>query len=271
MTRLNVLKAAEFLLWSRRSGAAPRDLPRELEPADLEHGYAIQLETAKLRGQPVAGYKVGLTNLAAQRAAGVSAPIAGRLAPTDIIRGPGPSPIPLAPQHLRIVEAELVFEIGRTLSQSDLPIREQTLRESVSAVYAGMELCNSRLSAADPPLPAVVADNSNADVLIVGEPLPDWQMKLRGELPVLLTRRGGEPVHGSSLRVLGSPLKAVIWLAGWLLSRGERLAAGSLIASGSCTGVTEIARNDVVTAVFGDIAKVTAEFRSTQNVIEARA
>jgi 2-keto-4-pentenoate hydratase len=269
MTRLNVLKAAEFLLWSRRSGAAPRDLPRELEPADLEHGYAIQLETVKLRGQPVAGYKIGLTNPAAQQAAGVSAPIAGRLAPSDIIREPGP--IKLAQQHLRIVEAELVFAIGRTLSPSDLPVREHTLLESVSAVYAGIELCNSRLSAADPPLPSVVADNSNADLLIVGEPLADWQTKLRGELPVRLTRRSGDPVHGSSLRVLGSPLKSVIWLAGWLLSRGERLEAGSLIASGSCTGMTEIAREDAVSAVFGETATVAAQFKSTQNVIEARA
>jgi len=269
MTRPSVLEAAEFLLCSRRSGAAPRDLPRELEPADLEQGYAIQLETAKLRGLPVAGYKIGLTHPAAQEAAGVAEPIAGRLAPSDIVRQPGP--IHLAPHHLRIVEAELVFEIGRTLSPSDLPIREQTLRESVSAVYAGIELCNSRLSATDPPLPSVVADNSNADVLIVGEPLTDWQRRLRGELPVLLTRRGGEPVHGSSRRVLGSPLKSVIWLAGWLLSRGERLAAGSLIASGSCTGMTEIGHNDGVTAVFADTANVTAEFKSTQNVIEARA
>lgn len=269
MTRLNVLKAAEFLLWSRRCGAAPRDLPQELEPTDLEHGYAIQLETAKLRGQQVAGYKVGLTHPAAQQAAGVSAPIAGRLLPTDIVRGPGP--IKLPPQHLRIVEAELIFEIGRTLSDSDLPIREQTLRESVRAVYTGIELCNSRLSAADPPLPSVVADNSNADLLIVGDPLPDWQTKLRGEMPVRLTRRSGDPVDGSSLRVLGNPLKSLIWLASWLLARGERLEAGSLIASGSCTGMTEIARNDTVTAVFGDTAQVLADFKSIPNLIEARA
>lgn len=269
MTRLTILKAAEFLLWSRRSGAAPRDLPRELEPADLEHGYAIQLETAKLRAQPVAGYKIGLTHPAAQQAAGVSAPIAGRLAATDIIRGP--ALIKLAPQHLRIVEAELVFEMGRTLLPTDLPLREQTVLESVRAVYAGIELCNSRLTAADPPLPCVVADNSNADLLILGQPLPDWQTRLRAELPVRLTRRGGDTVHGSSLRVLGSPLKAVTWLAGWLLSRGDRLEAGSLVASGSCTGMTEIARDDTVTATFGDTANVTADFKSMQNAIEARA
>ncbi len=199
----------------------------------------------------------------------MSVPIAGRLLPTDIVRGAGP--IKLPPQHLRIVEAELIFEIGRTLSDSDLPIREQTLRENVRAVYAGIELCNSRLSAADPPLPSVVADNSNADLLIIGEPLPDWQMKLRAELPVRLTRRSGDPVHGSSLRVLGDPLKSVLWLAGWLLSRGERLEAGSLIASGSCTGMTEIAPSDTVTAVFGETVKVLGEFKSIPNVIEARA
>ena len=269
MTRLTVLKAAEYLLWSRRSGAAPRDLPGELQPADLEQGYQIQLETAKMRGEPVAGYKIGLTNPAAQQAAGVSAPIAGRLASSDIVRVEGM--IRLAPQHLRIVEAELVFEIGRTLSESDMPVREQTIQGCVSAVYAGIELCNSRMSAADPPLPSIVADNSNADLLIVGEPLAEWQERLRAEIPVLLARGSGEPVHGSSLRVLGSPLKAVLWLANWLISRGERLQAGALVASGSCTGMTEIARNDTVTAVFGGAAKVTAEFKSTQNAIEARA
>ncbi len=269
MIRLNVLKAAEFLLWSRRYGAAPRDLPRELEPADLEDAYAIQLETAKLRGQRVAGYKIGLTSPLAQQSAGVSAPIAGRLARGDIIRAP--ESIELPSQHLRIVEAELVFEIGRTLSEANLPIREQTLRESVGAVYAGIELCNSRLIAADPPLASVVADNSNADLLILGEPLPDWQAALRGELPVLLSCRSGDPVHGSSLRVLGSPLKSVIWLANWLLSRGERLEPGCLIASGSCTGMTEIARNDAVIAIFGGIARVTADFKTTQTMIEARA
>lgn len=269
MTRMNVLKAAEFLLWSRRSGASPRDLPRELEPSDLETGYAIQLETMRLRGHPIAGYKVGLTNVAAQQAAGVSAPIAGRLAPSDIIRGP--ALLKLAPHHLRIVEAELVFEIGHTLSQAHVPLREQTLRESISAVYAGIELCNSRLSAADPPLASVVADNSNADLLIVGEALEDWQAALRAELPVSLTRRSGKPVYGSSLRVLGAPLKSLLWLANWLISRGERLEAGSLIASGSCTGMTEIADNDTVTAQFGDSARVTAEFKSTANLIEAKA
>ena len=266
---MNVLKAAEFLLWSRRSGASPRDLPRELEPSDLEIGYAIQLETMRLRGHPTAGYKVGLTNAAAQQAAGVSAPIAGRLAPSDIIRGP--ALIKLATHHLRIVEAELVFEIGRTLSQAHVPLREQTLRESISAVYAGIELCNSRLSATDPPLASIVADNSNADLLILGEALEDWQAALREELPISLTRCSGEPVYGSSLRVLGAPLKSVLWLVNWLICRGERLEAGSFIASGSCTGMTEIAGNDTVTARFGDGARVTAEFKTPANLIEARA
>ena len=62
-------RAAELLLWARNSQTRLQGLPSDLSPQDLNEGYEIQLATALLRPMPHAGFKIGLTNEAAQRAA----------------------------------------------------------------------------------------------------------------------------------------------------------------------------------------------------------
>lgn len=269
MNRIRVHKAAEFLMWSRCAGMTGRDLPGEIAPVDIEEGYAIQAAAAKLRALSTVGYKVGLTNAQAQQANGVSEPIAGRLASPDILRSP--ARVQLPPKHLRIVEAEFVFEIGRSISAADLPIGEANIRDYIRAVHCGIEICNSRLSAQDPPLPCVVADNSNADLLVIGEPVLNWPAAFERDMQVVLSRRSGGPVQGSSSRVLGSPLKSLVWLANWLVSRGGRLECGILVASGSCTGMTEVAPEDCVIAEFGQGAQVSVDFQSVGDLEEVRA
>lgn len=259
MTAVSITKAAELFSWSRRVGAPIRILPADLVPRNLEEAYEIQVATVRLRGVGTAGFKVGLTNVEAQRGAGAAAPIAGRLVTADILRSP--ARIALSDHHLRIVEAEVVFEVGCAVSAADMPLSEADVYQCLRAAYAGIEVCNSRLSGSeDAPLPAIVADNSNADRLVVGDRLTDWSLDALADLPVTLTRRGQRPIEGSTRRVLDNPLKAVTWLANWLCSRGEGLKEGDLIASGSCTGMTEVARDDAVTATFGGVARVSVEF-----------
>lgn len=259
MTANSITKAAELFSWSRRVGAPIRSLPADLLPKTLEQAYDIQIATFRLRGMGTAGFKIGLTNVEAQRSAGAAAPIAGRLASADILRSP--ARIPLPPDHLRIVEAEVVFEVDYAVSADDVSLSEAEVYHCLRGAFAGIEVCNSRLSASDDAsLPAIVADNSNADRLIVGERLRDWSVETLAALPVTLTRRGQPVVDGATRRVLGHPLKAVTWLANWLGARGEGLKPGDLIASGSCTGMTEVARDDAVIAVFGGGARVAVDF-----------
>ena len=259
MTANSITKAAELFSWSRRVGAPIRSLPADLLPKTLEQAYDIQIATFRLRGMGTAGFKIGLTNVEAQRSAGAAAPIAGRLASADILRSR--ARIPLPHDHLRIVEAEVVFEVGYAASADDVSLSEAEVYHCLRGAFAGIEVCNSRLSASDDAsLPAIVADNSNADRLIVGERLRDWSVETLAALPVTLTRRGQPVVDGATRRVLGHPLKAVTWLANWLGARGEGLKSGDLIASGSCTGMTEVARDDAVIAVFGGGARVAVDF-----------
>ena len=260
MTANNITKAAELFSWSRRVAAPIRSLPADLMPKTLEQAYDIQIATFRLRGMGAAGFKIGLTNVDAQRSAGVAAPIAGRLASADIMRSS--ARIALPHDHLRIVEAEVVFEVGCALSAKEGSLSEADVHDCLRGAYAGIEICNSRLSddSEDTSLPTIVADNSNADRLVVGDPLPDWSVEALANLPVTLTRRGQPAVDGTTGSVLGQPLKAVTWLANWLGARGEGLKPGDLIASGSCTGMTEVARDDAVIAVFGGGARVAVDF-----------
>lgn len=268
MTVLAVGACAQYLIECRRRGLRPASLPADLAPRDLEEAYRIQLAVAKSRGA-IAGYKVGITSIEAQRATGATAPIVGRLAPQDIRSGD--QPIALGEQHLRIVEAEVIFEIGEDLPPERAPFTQEQVARSVSAAYAGLEICNSRFSNVDDvPLVDVVADNSNADLLIVGERLNAADMQLLANLSVTLTRAGEVIAAGATAKVLGHPLASLAWLANWLAAHGEGLKRGQLVASGSCTGMTEFATNDALVAKFGAQTEVAAEFAPENNVIEVR-
>jgi len=251
-------RAAELLSWSRKSQTRLQALPPDLTPRDLNEAYEIQLAAALMGPMPNAGFKLGLTNENAQRAAATFAPIVGRLGSLDIRRSG--AKIELPEHHLRIVEAEVIFELGTDLSAGYAPFSEQRVRAGLSRAFAGIELCNTRFDASvEPSLACVVADNSNADLIVIGDALTEDDVDSLCNLSVTLQRRDKPDIKGSTQNVLGNPLRAVTWLANWLATRAESLKRGQLISSGSCTGMNEVAANDVVVATFGSGAQVCVE------------
>jgi 2-keto-4-pentenoate hydratase len=256
---IKIGRAAELLRWSRKTHSRLQSLPPDLTPGDLNEAYEMQLAVALSRPMPHAGFKLGLTNEDAQRAADTFAPIVGRLGSLDILRSP--ARIELPESHLRIVEAEVICELGSDLPAGHAPYSEQRVMASLSRAFAGLELCNTRFEESwDPSLACVVADNSNADLIVVGEPLSGEDVASLADLSVTLERHGQPAIHGSTRNVLGNPLRAVTWLANWLARRGEGLKRGQLVSSGSCTGMTRVAVEDSVIATFGSGARVCAEF-----------
>lgn len=268
MSGLRVNECAEYLIECRRNRRRPPELPTDVAPRNLDEAYRVQSAIARYRGL-TKGFKIGITSVEAQRATGATAPIVGRLASQDIVWGRKRTV--LGEPHLRIAEAEVVFEIGADLSSTGAPFSQEQIAKSVSGAFAGIEICNSRFSDVDAvPLTDVVADNSNADLLVVGQRLSDAQMQSLANLSVTLMRAGGAIVHGSTAKVMGDPLASLTWLANWLASRGEGLKRGQLVASGSCTGMTEFAASNVLVATFGADTTVSAEFVPENNVIEVR-
>lgn len=267
---IKIGRAAELLLWSRNHQTRLQGLPPDLTPRDLNEAYEIQLAVAQLRRMPSAGFKLGLTNEQAQRAADTFAPIVGWLGSGDVRRSQ--SKIALPDKHLRIVEAEAIFELGSDLPAGHAPYSLQRVMAGVSRVFAGIELCDTRFEeSVDPPLPCVVADNSNAHLIVVGDALPEQDVASLDNLSVTLQRRGKPDIKGSTQNVLGNPLRALTWLANWLARRGEGLKRGQLVSSGSCSGMAQVGVEDFVVATFGSGAQVSVEFARETAKNEVRA
>lgn len=219
-----------------------------------DEGYAIQDAAWQMRGGALAGYKIGLTNPAVQQVMDTNVPIAGRLDVTDILRGFASL---AAVRHPRFAEAELVVKIGRDLMPAMAPFDRDGVAAAVGSVHAGIEICASRYAADEFAIGALVADNSNAERLVIGDRLSvGWDPTLAA-LEVTLDRSRGMAVHGNSAAVLGDPLDALVWLANWLAVRGETLAQGQWVATGSCTGMTEVAPDERLTARFADRGAAT--------------
>ena len=258
MTAASATQAAQLLLRARRTNVPLQSLPKEFRPSDVADGYAIQRMVAHLRGLEVVAFKVGLTNVRAQTAAGTTEPIVGRLASADIRR----SPARLLVRASRIVEAEVIFEMAQDLPAANAPFSSEQVAAALGGAYGGIEVCASRFTNDEISIADVIADNSNAEFLVVGEALPGALIPQLLDMPVTLLRRGAEPITGSTGNVLGQPLLSVTWLANWLAQQGEGLTRGQLIASGSCTGMVEAAVDDVVVARFGTHAQAIVEFTS---------
>lgn len=216
----------------------------------LEEAYDAQRRIFEMRGDGLVGWKLAATSEIAQERMGLSNPVAGRLAAADVLQTGEDVE---APPGALYAEAELAVML-----RSDLPARDQAYDSSdiaaaIGPVYAAIEMCASRYADDEVEAPALVADNAFAYRLVLGRMLaPSWDAKFAAT-PVTLDLGEGRCVQGSTAAVMGNPLKAVVWLANWLASQGEWLKRGQVIATGSCTGISEVHVGETLRASFGGV------------------
>lgn len=210
----------------------------------LAQAYAVQRRIAVRGDLPVMVWKLGLTGQGARDAFGADEPTVGRLAASAIYCDR--SEADFIGEEM-FAEAELIFEMADDLPEQDRPYTRADLCAALKGVYAGIEIVRTRFATSDLPLTLLVADNSMAYGLLLGRKLAaGWDDRF-ADLPVSLARNGETPVDGSTARVMGNPLDALVWLANWLrVHEGRSLRREQLVASGTCTGVTEIFAGDTI-------------------------
>lgn len=227
----------------------------------LDEAYAIQRSVNAANRMPVMVWKLGLTGRSGREAMGAHEPIVGRL-PASAIWSDRSEIDFVEPEMF--AEAELVFEMGTDLPVQDRPYTRSDLCAALKGVYAGIEICRTRFATSDLPLDLLVADNAMAYGLVLGSKLADGWDDRFADMPVDLTRNASAPVSGSTALVLDNPLDALVWLANWLREHeGCSLTREQLVASGSCTGVTDIFARDTISAKFAGVerARVTLTAR----------
>ena len=225
----------------------------------LEQAYAIQRRIAERNRMPVMAWKLGLTGAGPRKAFNAAEPVVGRLPASAIYSGRSSIHHPGGEMF---AEAELVFEMGRDLPVQEQPYSRDDLCRAVTGVYAGIEIVRTRFESSDLTLPRLVADNVMAHGLLWGKKLADGWEERFGDMPVSLIRNSDAPVEGSTARVMADPLDALVWLANWLRQHeGYALKREQLIASGTCTGATDIFPGDTISVCFdgSEAARVTLE------------
>src|SRR5579863_4479598 len=229
MTPDKLSKAATLLLEARRTRQWLTALPEDCRPADIDEAYAIQGAVFSTLARRAAAWKVGAGSSDAT-------PACAAIADSTFYRDG--AALPASGFNLIGAEAEIAYRLGR-----DLPTREKAysldeVKAAVESVHPAIEISDTRFVGwASQSRPSHIADQLNHGALIIGEsaaaladvdPLRQRAiMTINGEVRADTT--GGNPA--------GDPLRLLLWLANVGARAAGGLSAGSIVTTGSLTGV----------------------------------
>jgi 2-keto-4-pentenoate hydratase len=211
-------------------------IPAALRPPDLDAGYALQdrvtaLMSSRGRGATI-GWKVGSTTASMQRLLGVPQPAAGRMFESSLLSAG--ATIAFRRYRRPAIECEVAVRLGQPLDARDGALTIEAVAQAIDTVHPAIELVDDRYGDfVQAGAPLMVSDHFFHAGLVLGDPVPSWR-----ELDLAAVRGctwvdGQEKLAGTGADVLGHPLKSVVWLAGHLARRGQRLEAGEIISTGS--------------------------------------
>lgn len=246
-------RTAEAVWAAWTSGHRIAELPAAVRPRDEAEGMAAQDALRALAGESY-GWKIAATSTAGQAHIGVAGPLPGplftrfRYAPGDVL--------PSHDLHMRVVEAEFAFRMGRDVDPGD------DVLAAVDALHLAVELPDSRFTDFAAVGPAqLLADCACASRFVLGPEVPGWRELDLSTAGTALWINGEQAATGSGAAVLGDPRTALARLATKLLRYGHRLRAGDVVTTGTTTPPPTIGPGDAIRADFGDLGSVSLTLR----------
>lgn len=242
---------------ARRTRRLIDRLPGDVMPRDEDTAYRVAARVAEESGLVVGAWKIGATAPDNLRDLGATQPIYGRIA-RDAIHG---SPYRLKFDELMtpVDECEFAFVLSE-----DMPGTEwtaETAADRAGALHPAIEVGERRIARGTPlPIHALIADDSAAGHLVLGNAVADWRRHDLAAATVRLGVNGREERMGHGRDVLGHPLNALAWLANRRARAGQPLRASDIVTTGSCTGMMPVDRASRHVADFGILGKVEVAF-----------
>jgi 2-keto-4-pentenoate hydratase len=253
-----IQQGTRFLLEEHRERRPFAPIPTACAPRTVEEAYAMQdtFTTLVATRRPVAGYKIALTTPVMQQMLGFPEPIAGSIVQTI---HHSPCTIRSADYVHLGVECEIAVQLGRTLRTTGAPWNRARVAEAIGTVMAAFEIVddrNANYAQLATQIFSVIADNAWNAGIVLGPPVTDWRSldlaAVRGTM-----RINGQIVgEGQGRDVMGHPLEALTWLANILAARGQSLAEGMVIITGSIVSTKFVHPGDTVQAVVEGLGEV---------------
>jgi 2-keto-4-pentenoate hydratase len=192
----------------------------------------VALLTRQL-GRPV-GYKVGLTNPAAQQRFGVPHPVTGTIYEATLRLRDGDE-VPARFAAVPAVEADLLLRV-RDEGINAARTHEEVLRH-VDQAIPFIELPDLVMTPTKLDGPNLLAINVGARLGVSGAPIPvradaEFAAALGAMTVTMVDDTGKELARAPGTALLGHPLNVMPWLAQDLAKRGRKLQAGDIVSLG---------------------------------------
>jgi len=232
---------------------------------NMDDAYAIQGAWVRMKrdaGDPVVGWKIGLTSKAMQYALSIDIPDSGVLLKSMVFDNG--SDIPPKRFIQPRIEAEIAFVMKAPLVGGQLSAKD--ILDATDCIVPALEILDTRITRIDPrsgKLRTVfdtIADNAANAGIVMGEPIYDFSNLDLRWVGAIVSRDEGVEETGLGAGVLNDPLLSVSWLADRLASYGDRIEAGQIVLSGSFIRPVEAPPGSYISADFGPLGMVSCRF-----------
>jgi 2-keto-4-pentenoate hydratase len=242
----------------------PATMPERLRARSWRSVEQVLLALEDRLGWTGAGWKVGAASMQVRADENIPSPSPGRLFAHTVFESPatiGSDPF----VNYRLCECEFAFELGTDFAVRDTPYSEDDARAGIAALLPVIEIGDSvfedwySLSGYF----GGMYDNGGGAALVTGPRRPDWA-SVDGDLPqanIDLYVNGSYVKSGRGVEAMGHPVTSLTWMINWLRERQRPVRAGQIISTGTCTAHCFVAPGDRVSADFGELGLVEADFR----------
>lgn len=231
--------AARRILEARRTAAKMPPLPERSRPGTIDEGYDVQAALHDLRiadGDRLAGWKLGCTTKLMQDMLGIPHPCAGGIMAADV--HDSGAVLPWSAFAAPGVECEIAFELGDSIPADGAPWTRDEVAERIAACMPAIEVVDNRaIDIKAMGVPTLVADDFFQAGAVLGPKTEDWKGLDLAAAAGSLRIGDAEPVAGTGADIMGHPLEPLAWLANQRAERGQGIARGAIVLTGSMVAV----------------------------------
>jgi len=250
LTPEEISAAADLLIEARRFRRLLDGIPASIRPRHAADAHAIQ-DAVRAR----LGGVVGAVKVNAPRDGEV---FRGILEPGRVVA----SPARVDPRKAGMmgIEAEIAFRFPFGVPAGKAPLDYDTLASMAEALPV-FDVVDTRLSNfMSRSQPERIADALNAGYLVYGQARRDWRGMRLSDIDVRLTVDGQLAFDDRGRHPLGDPFMPIVRYLGAIVEAG--CAPGTVITTGSYTGLTRAEAGQRVRAAFDGFEPIEVQFVS---------